>query len=190
MPRFTTLAVWLIIGGVAWIAYKQFNPIEKSANVHWKLQKLNSNVSNDSHEHRTSKVSGPLEVELQLVGDAPSKAGDIFEVIGVVKSEQDVNNATLEWVVIPNSEIVIGVQKQIVNVKAHVPYEVKATLKALNSRDQHVILRAKGSDGSLHFAQSAHYNNKVQLLDFKPPKAKTLPTAIESDSMSESKIRQ
>ncbi len=185
MPRLATLAIWLSLIGAG--AYAYLHQRTTLSSMH-KIEILKKGA-HEEDSHRTSKVSGPLIVETVLVGEPPQKTGDTFEVEAQVTSEQNLQAVKLEWIIAPSTQIQVGSANLTVDLRANETFRTRLTLKAMNGQDQHVILRAKGSDGALHFAQSGHYNNKIQLLDFKPPVKKALPTS-ESTSFSDLKIRQ
>lgn len=111
----------------------------------------------------TSKVRGPLDVAIELVGARPNNAGDVFVLRGVITSNEAVNNIEFGWRIPAEVEVVNGELKSVIpNLLPDQPYTVQLTLKQKSFENGKIHFRARGSDKGLRFGDIAQYNSMMQ----------------------------
>jgi hypothetical protein len=118
---------------------------------------------NDRH---TEKVTGPIAVRIELDGAAPAKPGDVYKVVGIVKSSQAIEKVEITWLLAGGTDLVSGKAKDTVSLEAEVEKRIEITVKAARPGAQRVNLRAAATVGSSRFAAGAHYTNRPQPKDF------------------------
>lgn len=111
----------------------------------------------------THKIRGPLTSSIELVGAAPERAGDVFVLSGVIRSEQAVPNAQYKWVLPKGVELLNGELSGVISfVEAGQQFPVQLTLRTLvdGNRQVHLSVRAAGS--GVRFGDTAQFNTILQ----------------------------
>lgn len=111
----------------------------------------------------TSKVRGPMEVSVELVGARPNAEGDVFVLKGVVVSSEALRDVEYFWKIPAELELVNGSVKSVISdLNAGQPYTMQMTLRQKGFANGRVHFRARGSHGGLKFGDSAQYNSMMQ----------------------------
>ena len=111
----------------------------------------------------TAKLQGPLETAIELVGERPERAGDVFVVQGVVTSPETLNDVEYKWSLPNDVELINGERTgRIAVLSEGKTTVVQLTLKSL-SGDNHQIHFVTGAarNGS-RFAQSVQHNTQME----------------------------
>lgn len=111
----------------------------------------------------TSKVRGPLESRIELIGATPENAGDVFVLRGLVSTEKDLRDVEFKWSIPAGLELVNGTTAGYISIlKAGEPSQVQITLRTLASQNYQVHLITGGADKGVKFGDSAQYNTLLQ----------------------------
>jgi len=120
------------------------------------------NVESPLHRH-TEKIHGPVEANVELLGERPEEAGDVFVLKGTVTSSLALTEVDFKWslpegVVLVNGEL----RGQIATLNAGKPAEITLTLKSLTGENHQVHLIASAHRAGTRFAQSVQYNTLME----------------------------
>jgi hypothetical protein len=128
-------------------------------------------LGNTEHQFKshTTKVSGPVEVSIQLIGDRPEQIGDVYMVEGTIQSRKNISPLTIEWKLHPGVELLSGSLREEINYLANQKATFRLTLRALKAGGQRLQLRASGVDGSAQFTQYSSYNSHIKMLIEEEP---------------------
>lgn len=177
MPRNTAvIIVSLILVVMATGAWQQRNASTTSSKL-----KILSHNHNESGPRRTAKLSGPIDIKIELRGEAPARAGDTYRVAAVFSSEQNLNDVKLQWILGSSVEMDSGSIDYSVNLVAGEAQEIEVSLRAKSPGPQRVQIRASSFDDSARFAVSAHYNSQPTARDFAT-KSNLLKPSAGADS--------
>jgi len=156
-------AIILFIGVAAIALAAQYNETTMASRSPMAKKELMLGEGKAPVLRHTSKVRGPLESRIELLGAIPEKAGDVFVLRGFVSSEKELRDVEFKWSIPAGLELVNGTAAgQISILKAGQPAEVQLTLRSLASENYQVHLIAAGADKGLRFADSAQYNTLLQ----------------------------
>jgi len=113
----------------------------------------------------TQKLHGPLSAMVELVGAPPEKAGDVFVLKGLIRSEHVLNNVKFKWALPKSVQLINGEASGLVSfIQPGQEFPVQLTLKNLGDRNAQVHLVVNGGERGRRFADSAQYNTLVQPL--------------------------
>jgi hypothetical protein len=111
----------------------------------------------------TAKVHGPVDVSVELVGERPNGAGDVFVLKGVVTSSEAVNNIEYSWRIPEEIEVVNGSLESVIpSLQPDQPFTVEVTLKQKSFANGRIHFRAKSTTPGMRFADTAQYNSMMQ----------------------------
>lgn len=169
MPKHTLSGVLLFtcVAALAMaVQYTDFNGGARAPSALSKKEQILGEMKGPVLKH-TSKIRGPLESHIELLGAVPERAGDVFVLRGLVSSSKELRDVEFKWAIPAGLELVNGtVTGSISILRPGEPTEVQVTLRSLASENQQVHLLTAGADGAIKFAESAQYNTLLQgLLD-------------------------
>lgn len=111
----------------------------------------------------TAKLHGPVETKIDLVGEAPTAAGDVFTLRGEISSAQALDRIAYRWSLPADVELVNGNPNgEIAHLDANQTQSVELTLKAKSSANAQVHLLASAKAHGARFAESAQFNTTAQ----------------------------
>lgn len=154
------IAVVAVASGAWWFTSSSHG---KPSDAKKAILESGSKVEGSKH---TEKLSGPMEVRIELEGTPPDEAGDVYKLVGYVRTDQVFSNARIQWLIPSTAEWVSGTVREQVSLSPEKEFRTELTLKAKNSAPQRVQLRASASENRSRFAASGHYNNKPVKRDF------------------------
>ena len=111
----------------------------------------------------TEKTHGPINAAIELVGDRPSKPGDIFVLKALLQSDLPLENVDFKWSLPKGLVVINGETKgRIVALQPGLPVEMQITLKTQTGEDHLVGLMAAASRGGTRFAEAAQYSTLLE----------------------------
>jgi hypothetical protein len=111
----------------------------------------------------TRKIHGPLSAMVELIGAAPEKAGDVFVLRGLIRSEEILSNVNFKWALPKGVELINGEASGLVSfVQPGQEFPIQLTLRSLTDRNAQVHLVVHGGDRGRKFGDAAQYNTLVQ----------------------------
>lgn len=124
-------------------------------------------VLKPNHKHdlfgRTSKVKGPIQTELQVLGEPANQIGETFVLKGIIKASEDLSDVFVKWNIPSGLEIINGqLQTTIKNIQPDQPVEFLVTLRKLTAQNLQIHLLAGGHQEGLKFADTAQFNTVDQ----------------------------
>lgn len=163
MPRHTLSAIvlFLSVAAIA-LAMQQGEESMSSHSQITKKEMLLGEVKSPILRH-TSKVRGPLNAKIELLGAVPENAGDVFVLRGFVSSERELRDVAFKWSLPAGLELVNGTTAGYISIlKAGEPAEVQLTLRTLASENYQVHLITGGTDKGVKFGDSTQFNTLLQ----------------------------
>lgn len=119
-------------------------------------------MAEESLRH-TEKIHGPVDAAIELVGDRPSQAGDVFLLKGLFTSTEAILDVDYKWSLPAGVELINGeVHGHIAALGPSSPVEVQLTLKTKTGEDHKISLMAGASHGGARFAASVHYSTLME----------------------------
>lgn len=95
--------------------------------------------------NHTSKLTAPMNIEVEMVGPPPQQAGDVYDLKGTVRSKIAAKGVKLEWQLGSFAEIVAGEKSQTVDLEAGQEIHMQIKVKALSLGSQQVKLQASSA---------------------------------------------
>lgn len=139
------------------------------------------------HSRRTAKLTGPINVNVELDSAAPVQVGDVYRLVGYVGASQSIEDVNLRWIVPPSAEIVSGQEQQAIRLVPDQEFRAEITLRAKTNGPQKVNLKVSARQGDTRFGASAHYTNKPPEKDFTN---KNDSVEVQSDSPAADKSKK
>lgn len=137
---------------------------------------------------RTHKTRGPISVEIQLIGNAPEKSGDVFVLKGVISSETQLRGVDFQWLLPTGVEVVNGELSSVAqNINEGKPFETEITLRQMSSTNERIMLKARGKDSGMKFGDAAVYHSLNQ--ERLEASRKTLMKSTEEYVQEQSKLK-
>ncbi|MGE0762855.1 MAG: hypothetical protein AB7N80_06225 [Bdellovibrionales bacterium] len=163
MSRVITVGLWTLAIGVSLWGIETLlrRPPDTQA------QKLNILKPVHDHQHRTAKMTGPLQIRLDLLGEMPKAIGDTYRVAAVLVSEQDLDQVQLNWHLGQGVTLISGTPQEQVRLTANEEFRVEAVFRAETPGAQRVQMRAKAPHANIPFAVSAHFNSQPEERTFR-----------------------
>lgn len=113
--------------------------------------------------HYTQKVRGPLQTRMEILGLAPTGAGDIFTLRATIETSESLENVEVRWSVPDGLEILKGpVSDNIRQLEPNKPVVYEISLKKLVPYNQRVHFAAISSLDGFRFASATQYNTLDQ----------------------------
>lgn len=145
-------------------------------------------VSESDAFRHTAKLHGPVTTKIEMLGEPPSAAGDVFTLRGEVVSDQDLDQVAYRWSLPGNVELIGGVATgQIDHLRANVAYFVELTLRSHDASNAQVHLLATAFARGARFAESAQFNTVMQA-EFAKSRAR-LSKSTQDNAASRSSTR-
>lgn len=146
-----------------------------------KMEILGDTKKDNMFRH-TRKIRGPMTLAWELVGEQPTRAGDMFELEAIFTTETYIENISAQLVVPPGVELVKGVKTfDITKLSPDQPQKMRFVLKQTSNRNEQVHLVANGSKGPLRFADSIQFNTFLEPL-IKQEKETLLKNSMKEES--------
>lgn len=161
MPnKFTIIIAIGALGAAAWYGQQRINagkPVISKADILHGVK---------DHSRRTAKITGPINVNVELDSAAPAQVGDVYRLVGYVSTSQIIQDVNLKWILPPSAELISGQAHQTIQLVPDQEYRVEITLRAKTNGPQRVNLKVSGRQDDTRFGASAHYTNKPVERDF------------------------
>jgi hypothetical protein len=174
MPnKFTLTMIAMALVATAWYAKQRLDagkPLVSKADILHGAR---------DHSRRTAKLTGPINVNVELDSAAPVQVGDVYRLVGYVATSQSIEDVNLKWIVPPSAEIVSGQEQQAIRLVPDQEFRAEITLRAKTNGPQKVNLKVSGRQGDTRFGASSHYTNKPAQQDFSN---KSDALEVQSDS--------
>lgn len=111
----------------------------------------------------TAKLAGPLETSIELIGERPERAGDVFVVRGVITSPETLNDVDFKWSLPAGVELINGTQSgRIAVLTENQASSVQLTLKTLTGENHQIHLVTGAARNGSRFAQSVQHNTLLE----------------------------
>jgi hypothetical protein len=111
-----------------------------------------------------AKSSGPLSVEIRLLGEAPKAIGDVYELEAVLLSHMDLAEVKARWF-LAGSSLVSGVMEEKLNLLSEEEKTVRIRLRAEKPGAQRVQFQASSSVKGASFTGQARYSSQPDLFE-------------------------
>lgn len=176
MPRKSSLAAAAGVAAILaiFILRGQNEPAEAESISH------KEKILGFHHEHgprRTAKLTGPMNLRIEVQGEAPRQVGDIYTLVALISSDQALGNIQLRWKLGHHAELVSGSLNQTVFVQPGQEQKIAIIARAKEAGPQRAHLRAIADQTSSPFSLSAHYNSESTPRDFLMTKDQTVGTS-------------
>lgn len=133
-----------------------------------KSGKLHQGHSHGSAGHElpiphTQKLSSPIKIDLELVGPAPEKPGDTFQLRAHVHSSQDLERATIVWDIPSGLKMVSGsLENTLSQIKAGEKDSLDVILEQVSDTNEQLHVIVKSNSPGMNFSSMAQYNSLDQ----------------------------
>ena len=108
--------------------------------------------------HITRKITGPLNVDVHLDGNAPEKVGDVFSLKAIVTAREPLSNVQVIWGVLKGAEVDAGDTMVVLpEVVPGTPQVVSLSLRAIDPDNEFVNVRARAGSSGVLFSAVGFY---------------------------------
>jgi len=111
----------------------------------------------------TTKLQGPLETSIELIGARPEHAGDVFVIRGVITSPETLNDVEFKWSLPKDVELINGERSGVIAVLSeNQATNVQLTLKTRTGANHQIHLVTAADRNGSRFAQSVQHNTLLE----------------------------
>lgn len=111
----------------------------------------------------TEKLQGPIATTIELLGERPERAGDVFVLRAGLRATESLTDVEFRWSLPAGVELVNGERRgRIAVLGPEQPAAVELTLKTLTGDNHQIHLITSAQRDGSRFASSVQYNSLLE----------------------------
>lgn len=120
-------------------------------------------ISKELPVPHTLKLTSPLKVSVELVGPAPQKSGDTFQLRVHMYSSQPIDHALLIWDLPEGVKMISGALEQsFLNIEPGQNSSYDVLFEQVSNSNEQIHLTLKSQSPGMQFSSMAQYNSLDQ----------------------------